>query len=424
MATQTRQQAATWAPHQVRLVCSTAITMGLLLGAQYTFPVLSLPMAGELNWDRGAAAAAFSLRLLVGAVAQMLLGSLVDRFGARYVGVLGACLTALGLGLSGGITMLWQLYLLFGGLVAIGATLLELSILATLIRHLSARRGTATGITWAGGGAGLLVLLPLSQALVSEAGWRTTYRVLGLAMTCLIPLILLTLPSSSKEVLATEAHGQQDVTRWQALTTRAFWLLFLGNIFVGVFDEAVYQHLVPFAVHLGYAEMVAASSLGLASVLYLVGQVVGGSLSDHIGRESVVAGASALTAVSLLWLLGLSGRPTVWGLRMAMLFYGLGLGANLAARSATWGDVFKGRHFGSIVGIIWSGYAIGGAFISWFGGWSFDVSLSYAPTFVIAIGATLLWCTALWAVTPRQFRQRREVRRRVCQPESLEGERS
>jgi len=407
----------------MQLVCSTAITMGLLLGAQYTFPVLSLPMAGELNWGRGATAAAFSLRLLVGAVAQVLLGTLVDRFGARRVGALGAGITAVGLGLSGGVTMLWQLYLLFGGLVAIGATLLELSVLAALTRHFSVRRGTAIGITWAGGGAGLFLLLPLSQALVSEAGWRTTYRVLGLTMTCLIPLILLTLPSLSKEVLAAKAEGRQDVTRWQALTTRAFWLLFLGNIFVGIFDEAVYQHLVPFAVHLGYAEMVAASSLGLASLLYLVGQVAGGSLSDRIGRESVVAGASALTMVSLLWLLGLS-VPTTWGLQIAMVFYGLGLGANLAARSATWGDAFGGRHFGSIVGIIWSGYAIGGAFISWFGGWVFDISHSYALTFCVAIGATLLWCAALWAVAPRRFRQRREVRRQVCQPESLEGERS
>lgn len=404
---QVKRWVEVWAPYQVVLMCATAISMGLLLGAQYTFPVLSLPMAAELGWGRGATAAAFSVRLLMAAAAQVVLGSLVDSFGTRRMGAVGAGVIAVGLGLSSRIMALWQLYLLFGGLVAIGATFLELSILTALTQHFSARRGTAIGITWAGGGAGLFVLLPLAQALVSAGGWRATYWILGLAIACLVPLILSTFPPSSKRTLSPEVDARRSVTRRQALTTRAFWLLFLGNVFVGIFDEAVYQHLVPFAIHLDYPEMVAASTLGLASVLYLVGQVVGGTLSDRIGRESVVASASILTVISLLWLLSLSG-PTVWGLRMAMILYGLGLGANLAARSATWSDVFGGRHFGSIVGIIWSGYAIGGAFISWFGGWVFDVSHSYALVFGVAIGATLLWCAALWVVAPRRFRQRFE----------------
>lgn len=94
--------------------------------------------------------------------------------------------------------------------------------------------------------------------------------------------------------------------------------------------------------------------MGLASLLYLVGQVSGGSLSDRIGREGAVIGASALTVAGLLLLLGLAGSTT-WGLSGAMVLYGLGQGANLASRSATWGDVFQGKHFGTIVGLIWSG---------------------------------------------------------------------
>jgi predicted MFS family arabinose efflux permease len=89
--------------------------------------------------------------------------------------------------------------------------------------------------------------------------------------------------------------------------------LFLGNVCIGVFDEAVFQHLVPFANHLGYPETAATSALGLAAILLLVGQIFGGSLSDRVGRERAASAASAFPAAGLLLLLGLAG-PTTWAL--------------------------------------------------------------------------------------------------------------
>jgi MFS family permease len=403
MSIQVKESALPDIPHKVLLLGAAAICMALQVGAQYTFPVLTLSVSAELGWSRGATAGAVSLRFLLGAATQVLLGPLVDRFGPRRIGVLGSALVAVGLGCSAGISELWHLYLLFGGLVGMGATFLELCILAALTQHFSARRGTAVGIAWAGGGLGLFFLLPLAQALATDVGWRATYRVLGLAVACLVPLVHLTFPNPVAGQRIAEADARSRFTRRQALATRAFWLLFLGNVCIGVFDEAVFQHLVPFANHLGYPETAATSALGLAAILLLVGQIFGGNLSDHVGRERTASAASALTAAGLLLLLGLSG-PTTWGLSGAMILYGMGLGTNLASRSATWGDMFQGQHFASIVGIIWSGYSLGGAFISWFGGWAFDLSHSYAPNFLVAIGATLLWCVALWTVAPRRLR--------------------
>lgn len=391
-------------PNSVVLVIATAISMGLLLGVQYTFPVLSLPMSSEFEWGRGAVSATFSIRLLVGVVAQLLLGGLVDRYGPRRMGIFGAGLLIAGLGLSSDTHSLWHLYASFGGLVALGATFLELSILTALTKHFNGKRGLAIGLTWAGGGAGIFILLPLTQALVSSAGWRVGFSYLGLGAACLIPLILLVFPSR-----ASDPHQREDdvhsINRRQALTTLAFWLLFLGNIFIGVFDEAMSQHLIPFAIQVGYVEMTATSALGLANLLYIVGQIVGGHLSDRFGRESVVIIASLITLLSLILLLTLTSPVTNYLWAITILF-GLGLGANLAARSATWGDVFQGDHFASVVGIIWSGYAIGGAFIAWFGGWAYDVGGSYESAFAIAAGATILWCLLLLVVAPRRYRAR------------------
>lgn len=391
-------------PDSALLVCATAVSMGLLLGGQYTFPVLSLPITKEFEWGRGAVTAAFSIRLLVGVIAQLLLGGLVDRYGSRRMGIFGAGLIAAGLGLSSNTQSLWHLYVSFGGLVALGATFLELSILAVLTQHFNSKRGLAIGLTWAGGGAGIFILLPLTQALVSSAGWRLGFFYLGLGVVCLIPLIFLVFPSRSSDPCEREGDTR-GISLRQAIATSAFWLLFLGNVFIGIFDEAISQHFIPFAIQVGYAELAAASALGLSSLLYVIGQIAGGVLSDRFGSEGVVTVASIITILSLLMLLTLTPSQThyIW---VIMILFGLGLGANLAARSASWGDVFRGDHFASIVGIIWSGYAIGGAFIAWFGGWAFDFSGSYASIFTIATAATILWCLTLLRVAPRRYRAR------------------
>lgn len=320
------------------------------------------------------------------------------------MGKFGAGLLAIGLGLSGHTQSLWHLSVSFGALVAIGATFLELSILTVLTQHFDNRRGLAIGITWAGGGTGIFILLPLTQALVSSAGWRIGFSYLGLGVACLIPMILLVFPSRAGYPRGGE-HDSQGSNRRQAFATSAFWLLFLGNIFIGVFDEVVSQHFIPFAIQAGYAEIAAASALGLSSLLYVIGQMAGGMLSDRFGCEGIVTAASIITILSLLMLLALTSSQIHY-LWVIMMLFGLGLGANLAARSASWGDVFQGDHFASIVGNIWSGYAIGGAFVSWFGGWAYDFSGSYAATITVATGATVLWCLTLLRVAPRRYRTR------------------
>src|SRR5207237_1946420 len=75
---------------------------------------------------------------------------------------------------------------------------------------------------------------------------------------------------------------------------RRFALLFAGAIAIGAFDEGVIQSFVPHAVHAGFGVNLAAIALGLQSLAYVVGQVVGGGLSDRIGRRAVGVGAAAL----------------------------------------------------------------------------------------------------------------------------------
>ena len=390
-----------------KLVSATAVAMGVLLGAQYAYPLLAVPLSQELGWSRAATSAAFSVRLLVGAAGLLFLGWLVDRHGPRRLGAFCAVVAGLGLGLTGTVRELWQVHVLFGGLVAVGAALLELCILSALTLAFDIGRGKAVGLTWAAGGAGLLVLLPLSQWLTTRIGWRPVFWLLGLAVIGLAPMIAAAFPAGSSGGRTNVALAERSSPR-RALVLPAFWLLFIGNGFVGIFDEAVYQHLVPFAIGLGFLPVLSSLALGVASASYVVGQTAGGVISDLLGREAVAAGASGITVVSLAWLL-LLRSPAPIALLAAVALYGLGLGANIATRTAAWGDVFEGPSFASVAGFISVGYPLGGAFIAWFGGWAFDTLASYRPAFLVAIGATVLWVAALLWAAPRRGSARAHV---------------
>src|SRR5207245_7103058 len=111
--------------------------------------------------------------------------------GSRGITVAGGVLLGLGLVLSSQATALWQLNVTFGVAVgfAAGAFLAPLS--ATATKWFTANRGLAVGVVSAGGGAGMLLLSPLTRWLTSLYDWRVAMLVLGdLAWVVTIPVAL------------------------------------------------------------------------------------------------------------------------------------------------------------------------------------------------------------------------------------------
>lgn len=174
----------------------------------------------------------------LGAAGQAFLGLLVDRYGPRRMGAIGAGVVSVAFFPTGQVDALWQLYLSFGVLVALGSSLLELSILSSLTENFTEHRGTAIGITWGGGGFRLFALVLLAQVLVDNLGWRATYSILGLIMGSLIPLVTATLHPGLDESHAVKHSKTPFSFRLKGLSTPVFWLLFLGNLLIGIFDES------------------------------------------------------------------------------------------------------------------------------------------------------------------------------------------
>jgi MFS family permease len=192
------------------------------------------------------------------------------------------------------------------------------------------------------------------------------------------------------------AHSVRRVVR-----TRRFWLLFAGAAAIGVFDEGVLQAFIPSAIRSGLGAEWAAAALGLQSLAYVGGQIVGGGLSDRIGRRIVGVVAAVAVAGGVIAALGLvSSAP---GLAIAgVLLHGIGTGATIAVRSAAFGDVFGGPNFGSIFGLLGVAYPVGGTLAVYVGAIAFDTTGSYLPLIPVVLAALVLWSVALWIAGPRR----------------------
>ena len=413
-------------------VCFAVMTLASPLVA--AFSVFYVAILQDLHWSRGNTAIAMSIYLVVNGLTAPFAGGLIDRFGPRRVMPVGALVTGLALALLSQITSLWQFYVAFGVIAAMGGAMLHIVPLTTVVSNWFVRnRGTAIGIVTAGQGVGQ-VAVSFLQYLINRIGWRGAYLVLGAAIavipTTLILLFLFRRPAdrglSVEDETRSEKRKFQDdgaresqehpnavvqnkqlvildkewaATEWtvaKAVRTFRFWALTLGMAMFAAGFFIVSVQLVAYLTDKGYSSILAASVVSVQGFITIVGRFTGGALSDRIGREKTLT-LSVISFVTCLVLLSAGGlivSPII--VYVFAIFYGIGSGMTLPVLMASAADLFQGKNFGSVLGVITLGGFSGGAIGAWLGGYLFDLTHGYSVNFLVAalfmfVSGSLIW---------------------------------
>src|SRR3989475_3572037 len=153
-----------------------------------------------------------------------------------------------------------------------------------------------------------------------------------------------------------------------ALGTRVFWALFFAYLCTPLAVFSVVTHQVAFAVDHGFPRLFVAGIFGLTGLLSTVGRIVFGVAADRIGRTTSATISYGCTAVGTVCLLGLEVWPHAGALYAYALFFGLGFGARGPIITAMASQLFPGRRFGVIYGMLSVGNGIGGGIPPGFGG--------------------------------------------------------
>ncbi len=386
------------------------VTLAIAFGLYFSFPIFFVALLEEFGWSRGATAGAFSVSSVVQGLLSPVIGILVDRLGPRRVilgGTLllgGACLLASRIG------SLWSLYLVTGVLAAFGVCAVGWVPSAALIaRWFSDRQGSMMGLAFSGMGVGVLAIGPLAQWMIAARGWRTAYLVLGLGtLAVLVPLAWLgvreapvaAMPSRGRRVVIDVRPDAASREVRAAMRTRPFWALFFAYLFTPLAVFPIVTHQVAFAVDQGFPRLFVAGIFGLTGLMSTAGRVLFGMAADRIGRPASATLSYVCTALGTLCLLGLATWRHPAALYAYALLFGLGFGARGPIITAMASELFQGRRFGVIYGILSIGNGLGGGLGPWFGGVMHDLTGSYQLVFLIAVGFCAMATACFWLARP------------------------
>ena len=393
-----------------------ALTLALAYGIWYAYSVILVALLAEFGWSRSLLAGAFSVFTLVHGGVNPLVGALCARFKPLRVMAVGGAAMGAALLLDSFIASPLELYLAFGVATAVAvATGGWIPALVHVQRNFQDRLGFAIGLISAGVGIGMVLVVPLTQALIDAYGWRVAFR--ALAVLCVLWIV----PSSLWMLRVPENRGPENrgqspikqnqekpgsdprtkpashsMTLREAVRTQPFWLLVAAFFFGNLCSQTLHVHQVAYLVDHGLAALVAASVVSVVGLASIAGKIGGGWLSDRVERERVYVSGVAVMAASAAVLLAFGAAPSPLGAYGFAVLLGVGYSATATLTPAMVSDRFSGRHFGAIVGIGLLGAAVGSALGPWLAGWLYDRTGSYTTAFVIAGACGVIAGAAAW----------------------------
>jgi MFS family permease len=382
------------------VLAASFVTLVLVQGATFTFPVFLVPLTVEFGGLRGVSSLAFSLHnLMVGLVATVV-DPLMGRFGERRVFAVGAVVLGAGLALAGTARSPLGLILWFSLIGGAGAGVLG-SVAQTVLlsRWFPTARGTVVGLALSGMGMGMFLFAPLSALLIEHVGWRWAFAVIGAGTGLLLlptnALSPLTPPDVATPVGAATTLRADEPRLGAILATPRFWCFAAAFFFTPVSNFLVTTHQVAHIVDAGIDPRWAATAFGAMGLLSAVGRASFGALSDRMGRIPAALSSYAATALGTLALLLVAPGAPLWLLYAFILLFGLTLGARGPIVAALAADLYRGRTYGAVLGLITLGNRLGSALGPWLGGAIYDLTGSYRAAFGVSITAIVIAAGAL-----------------------------
>jgi sugar phosphate permease len=337
----------------------------------YAFSVMRPMQAQAFGLDPKSAAALPGILFLTVAVISPFVGLMLDRFNPRLLISIGAISVVLLAFVQQFITnysglvifyILYALAMSFAGII---------SFMFLLNRWFRKNIGLAAGILVVGSSLGGIIF----PRLVAMAGdWQTACVWLASvgAFFLLPPLFLVRnkpsdmglQPDGARNtegvgdkvlfaefaVASTEPIDNQGITLAQALKTPSFYLVLITTGVLWFCINGYIQNHGFFMADLAKDKAASAAILGTFSMMAIVGKLLFGYLSDKFPRNLIMILSIGLMALSIFVLKIAMGNQSL--LIPFALVFGVGFGGAFTIIQVWVADIYAGKSYGSILGIV------------------------------------------------------------------------
>jgi len=369
-------------------------------GVRSTPGVLMVPFEEEFHWSRATISFAVAVSLVLYGVMGPFAASFMERFGLRRTMVSALALLATGVALTTFMRQSWQLVLLWGVVVGMGAGVIA-NVLAAVVaaRWFTTRRGLVMGLLTGAAAAGQLIFLPTFASVTTHFGWRATVLVIAVVALVLIPVVAFFMRERPQDVglplygetavrpAAVTAVGNHFMhslrTLAEAAHRRDFWLL-AGSFFCcgASTNGLIGTHLIPACLDNGIPEVTSAGLLAAMGLFNIVGTTGSGWLSDRVDNRILLAVYYSLRGLSLVYLP--FSFASFYGLGLFAVFYGLDWIATVPPTVRLIGTSFGREKSGIVYGWVFAAHQIGASSAAYFAGLMRADLGSYMQAFILS----------------------------------------
>ena len=373
------------------------LSLGASIGAaQFAFGIFIIPLEKEFGWSRTQINVSFTLGMFAGLLSPFL-GTLLDRYGARWLLALSLALIAVGFLLRAGMTSLSEFYfysaLVFAGTT--GASMLPAGRLVSL--WFAQTRGRTMGLVTAGNNFGGMVAVPVIATVIAVGGWRWGFATIGIGLM-VVAILAWLIVRDSPEAVESEVRKRwapggdaagaaraalTGFTTRQATRTTTFWLIALGMTLQQFARTAVATQVAPHLEQVGFSSGQAAAGLSLLAFFAMSSKIIFGRLSETITARYAYVIVIFIQVVGLVFIIVAGGGWFAW---LALMTFGLGMGGIGALGPLTIVEMFGLKNYGAISGLTRPGVIIPTIAGPLMAGVLFDRNGNYDLAFTIVAG--------------------------------------
>ena len=263
----------------------------------------------------------------------------------------------------------WQLialYFLLGmiGLEGGGGNLYQA---VPLSRWFVKKRGKSMSIAALGTTAGILLFSPLSEYLIDNYGWRSTWLILGCSGSMVVVLIALFIvrkdpqsmglwpdgdPSLDGDAAIAASHGRPVSVEYSwslkhTVRSRVFWTLVVVHGLRMLSSSTMIVFRIPFFIEHGVSSKLVAWAISIEAMVASFASIIAGRAVDRFNPRVVVVAALLIFIIAFIVTINFAKTFHVF---LATALYGVSASSYIIAQNALWPDYFGNAHIGSIRG--------------------------------------------------------------------------